>query len=442
MRGRDLLQLWKHRKALSSSPGKPTAKLAWAAGLALLSLTMVSVGTYAWMSVSTSPVIDGVSVMISGRSTIQIAADTVYTDENQNTVHLPGEFGDSLTLTSSGAVLTPVSTADGLNWFQPVYGGSLGELTGFADAAALAVDGTDEDGGLGDGCFVYYDIWLLSPGADYDLHISVGEEDSADGSYVLSVPDLTAGDETDYQLDASAASVRVGFLVLSGSDDEAVSAYFASNQADEQVQALQGTSDEDWSGETTDFTIYEPNADWHDASAESYTYAGGELTSAAYASGGYAATQAIVSAEGDTEDVTAITAVQLTSAWREDSSGVNLATQYNVWALNQTNPTVSGFLSAIQYQLDDYVKRGRFLQSTAALTGLLDSAGTGTVEKEAMDALATSGAAGDVAITQLEAQTAQRIRIFIWLEGQDADCVSQAQTVQLLVRLELAGESQ
>ncbi|MCC8120723.1 MAG: hypothetical protein LIO42_01770 [Oscillospiraceae bacterium] len=438
MRGRDLLRLWKHRKALSSSPGKPTAKLAWAAGLALLSLTMVSVGTYAWMSVSTSPVIDGVSVMISGRSTIQIAADTVYTDENQNTVHLPGEFGDSLTLTSSGAVLTPVSTADGLNWFQPVYGGSLGELTGFADAAALAVDGTDEDGGLGDGCFVYYDIWLLSPGADYDLHISVGEEDSADGSYVLSVPDLTAGEATDYQLDASAASVRVGFLVLSGSDDEAAATYFASEQADEQVQALRGTSDEDW--ESTRFTIYEPNADWHDASAESYTYSGGELTSAAYAYGGYAATQAIVSADGETEDVTAITAVQLTSAWREDSRGVSLATQYNVWALSQANPTVSGFLSAIQYQLDDYVKRGRFLQSTAALTCLLSSAGT--VEQQDLAALTTGGAAGDVAITQLEAQTAQRIRVFIWLEGQDADCVSQTQTVQLLVRLELAGESQ
>ena len=54
--------------------------------------------------------------------------------------------------------------------------------------------------------------------------------------------------------------------------------------------------------------------------------------------------------------------------------------------------------------------------------------------------LLTSGATDDVYITELEKNAPQRIRMFIWLEGQDADCVaSGAGATYFALNLELAG---
>ena len=48
----------------------------------------------------------------------------------------------------------------------------------------------------------------------------------------------------------------------------------------------------------------------------------------------------------------------------------------------------------------------------------------------------------DVYIIKLERNVPQRIRMFIWLEGQDVDCVNYVSTSSLVVNLELAGASE
>jgi hypothetical protein len=59
-----------------------------------------------------------------------------------------------------------------------------------------------------------------------------------------------------------------------------------------------------------------------------------------------------------------------------------------------------------------------------------------------LETLDTAGATDDVSIIQLTKHIPQRIRMFIWLEGQDVDCVNAAAASSFAVNLELAGGSE
>ena len=70
-------------------------------------------------------------------------------------------------------------------------------------------------------------------------------------------------------------------------------------------------------------------------------------------------------------------------------------------------------------------------------------AGNGNVSSDQVSAwkesVATSGATEDVIIIELEQNVPQRIRMFIWLEGQDIDCPASANSAIFAVNIELAG---
>ena len=51
----------------------------------------------------------------------------------------------------------------------------------------------------------------------------------------------------------------------------------------------------------------------------------------------------------------------------------------------------------------------------------------------------TAGATEDAVIVRLERNVPQRIRVFIWLEGQDADCTGATENLRFAVNLQLAG---
>ena len=52
-----------------------------------------------------------------------------------------------------------------------------------------------------------------------------------------------------------------------------------------------------------------------------------------------------------------------------------------------------------------------------------------------------AGATDDVYIVKLEKNVPQRIRLFIWLEGEDVDCVNSASASAFAFRIELAGSN-
>ena len=65
--------------------------------------------------------------------------------------------------------------------------------------------------------------------------------------------------------------------------------------------------------------------------------------------------------------------------------------------------------------------------------------GEAVVAGESLQSLGTAGATSDVMIVELEKNVPQRIRMFIWLEGQDPDCIGFADSVPFAIGLELAG---
>ena len=56
--------------------------------------------------------------------------------------------------------------------------------------------------------------------------------------------------------------------------------------------------------------------------------------------------------------------------------------------------------------------------------------------------LEASGATEDVYITKLEKNVPQRIRMYVWIEGQDIDCIDSTQVGRLAISLELAASNQ
>ena len=93
-----------------------------------LSVSMVVAASYAWLVLSKSPEVSGIQVTIGGGNTILVAADLTQTVDGV-TYHYPDAFQDTLNFGAHESYeflaaldgLTPVSTADGINWFLPSY---------------------------------------------------------------------------------------------------------------------------------------------------------------------------------------------------------------------------------------------------------------------------------------------------------------------------------
>jgi hypothetical protein len=86
-----------------------------------------------------------------------------------------------------------------------------------------------------------------------------------------------------------------------------------------------------------------------------------------------------------------------------------------------------------------YVERGRFIKNVGGLSSFLND---GVVTEEEMTYVETTGATYDSCITILERNCPQRIRMFVWIEGQDVDCTALRGSLDIIMSLELAGSNQ
>ena len=91
----------------------------------------------------------------------------------------------------------------------------------------------------------------------------------------------------------------------------------------------------------------------------------------------------------------------------------------------------------LQGQISPYVTKGAFIKKTSDLYKF----GSSATAKE-LASLDSKGATEDVYIIKLERNVPQRIRMFIWLEGQDVDCVDSVRSSSFAVNIELAGGTQ
>ena len=438
---------------------KMTRKFIVAIMALVLTAVMVVTVSYAWMTLSAAPVAEGIQITIGGGNTILIAPDQTQIVDGE-VYHYPGHFDLTMNFSQFKTydylktlrALTPVSTADGIHWFVPDY-------YDFNDAEVIegaAMVGTpkpvdqfhlDEDmryanvsSDAGDVAnYAYVDFWVVSPRSDYTLRVSRGDDNG--GSFVLELMPPENSGEQGYVLLQSqgnaAASVRVGFLVDdSPAADLAMGYYHSSFYYVSDYDMLKGNyrdpQDTYWFDNDYRFTIYEPNADLHPNGT------GGE----------YVVTSP-VAWNGETAvlaDVRSHLTVQLTSAFRGRGSlnGIAFEDVFEAWKtgkdLNDMTPEQVGtafYRDYLQYQVMSYVNKGQFLKKTSDLYAFGD-----TVTAEHLAQLDKAGATDDSYIVHLEKNVPQRIRMFIWLEGQDIDCTNAAGAQNLVLSIELAGSNQ
>ena len=90
----------------------------------------------------------------------------------------------------------------------------------------------------------------------------------------------------------------------------------------------------------------------------------------------------------------------------------------------------------LQGQIAPYVRKAGFVQKTSNLYAQLNAEKVPL--QDATVGATNAGATDDAVIIELERNIPQRIRMFIWLEGQDVDCVEQIAAAAFAVNIELA----
>lgn len=418
-------------------------KILASALLIVLSLSMLVMVTFAWYVMSTAPEVSGMQIKI-GSDTIRVAPDCI----DASGQHYPGAFQGVLE-TDTNAIpenfwgLIPVSTADGKHWFSATYeslengGDQKEEYLEDTTLSSANLTARPKSGGN----YLYLDFWVVAP-KDYDLRVSTATRGSGQsGSYVKVFPqvkmDAVAGnyslDETQRQAESS---LRIGFLL----NEDVVSgeSYKKSTNYDSAYKILKGEYQKP--GEAlptsqTSFTIYEPNCDWHADTQFSGQYK--ETTPLALVDG---KPQPVKLETYDGTKLAAQTSATWTLADDGKQTKLSQALQRAMLEAKVTERGVTDAQSTGEYllnqylkgQLSGYITSGQFVKSTRDLQNGV------RLDKENIE---KSGAADDAVIVSLKKNVPQRIRMFVWLEGQDIDCTNEAALKTLLLNLELAGET-
>jgi len=429
----------------------------------IVSVAVVVASSYAWMVLSGNPVADGIQVAIGGGSTILVAPDVTQTVDGV-VYHYPGYFSDSMNILQQRsydylqniAGLTPVSTADGVNWYLPEYydisdgevrsgkvlSGQLKDVSEFTLDSELVHANIPKgnDDLIEKGSYIYLDFWVVSPGADYYLRLSTGEDTG--GTFLLDLPQAQQRkDGTGYDLvtpiNQGAAAVRIGFLANDVQlTDDTMLHYQKSNYAKDQYTRLRGLYQEPNTGtanlDDNRFTIYEPNGDLHPTGIAE--------------AGSYVFTNPVGLVDGAPAEVLIADrlTVQKSGGWTmaENGTGAAIEQQFqtaligmqDLAQLEEREITERFLTNYLQWKLDPYYSNGKFIKYTTDLYKY-----TGKLTAENIASLEQDGATEDVYIIKLERNVPQRIRMFIWLEGQDIDCVNAVNMSRFLVNLELAG---
>ena len=424
--------------------------------MVVITLVIVITATYAWMVYSAAPEVQGIQLSLGGSSTILLAPNVTQVVDGK-TYHYPGKFSQMLNFNqyeqysylNTIDCLSPVSTADGQHWFLPTYYGANDDavLNGMASAGQLRpyrdfyLDTTLEYANLTGadstqmGNYICLDFWVVSPNTDYYLRVAQGDENS--GSYVIDLMDPINDPNGGYSLvdimGSVAASARVGFLVNSEPVlDDTMMYYAESGNCPSAYTSLRGnyqeTGDNIRPFSENKFVIYEPNGDFHPQGVN----------------GIYSETKPIawVNGEASLADIRDNLCVQLTNKWYDGTvdryyiEEVFKAATMGKHYFSTEQVKADFYQQYLQGNVSGYVDKGDFITYTS---DLYNSMVDGVVTSDYMNDIERSGATEDVTLVHLEKNVPQRIRMFIWVEGQDLDCMRSLNEISFALGLELAG---
>lgn len=442
---------------------KQHTKLLAATLLLVTAVVMVIATSYAWMTISNNPVLQGIQVTVAGGGTVLVAPDITVQQDGKE-YHYPGEFAESLNFSGYEQYdylgelggLIPVSTSDGQTWYIPAYYSAddpevlsgeayVGELrptTEFIQDdtltyANLTAKDLEEDQ---QGSYVYLDFWVVAPVDGYTLRVSTSSESA--GSYVIDLLDPEKTEDGSFALTGSnqqtAACMRLGFLVNQDTVmDDSMVLYTKSEGYNSSYSRLQGIYAEAGCSALysplTRFTIYEPNGDLHPAEVDGVE------------DGQYALTQPLGEG-GIAASVSDRLTVQLKNSWAMAGEEPLIAQIFKSSVMGRDLSGASAeslkqefYTKTLSYQYYAYITKGNFIASTAALYAAAED--DGIADEMDISALNQAGATDDVYLTELTGGVPQRIRLFVWLEGQDVDCINAASTGSFAISVELSGSN-
>lgn len=422
----------------------------------VLSVVMIVTISYAWTTLSTAPIAEGIQISIGGGNTIMVAPNLVK-NVNGEIYCYPGFFEDTLNFSrydeydylDTLANLTPVSTSDGINWFIPEYYDILDTdvLNGTASVGTLkpisefTVDSYLEyanipNTNINNGYYIFLDFWVVSPASNCTLRVSSGDDG---GSYLLELMSPVIKADGSFTLNQPkenvAASARVGFLVNPDYvTDETMLYYQQSYAYSEQYKKLRGTygsQGEKLYSDSYRFTIYEPNGDVHpDGTDGTYT-----ITSP-------------LGLDGDNivyTDICDRLTVQLQNRWNTSADvGISLEEVFHTAIagknINSEQEAKNELYNKyLQGNYAPYVTRGDFIVNSGDLYTYYS--GGNIVDEHELNAVNKGGATESTYIVSLEKNVPQRIRMFVWIEGQDPDCTV-VEATDFALGIELAGSNQ
>lgn len=419
--------------------------------LMIVSLSLMITVSFAWLTLSNAPVIDNIKLVIGGDNTIKIAQN-IEGEVNGETINYPGVFQKTSSLDiDSDYLLSPVSTADGVNWFvlkdeMKTSEKMVSSLDDFVLDANYRYANTENGG------YVFVDFWIVSSIDNCILRIASGDKDGKEaGSYAVQLPSSVDNftNETGLSLDDSfqslSSSLRVGFLVNEDKVDEntVMNSYMNSKQYDKQYKSLKGVYE---TNTNYRFLIYEPNGLSHSNEGKSALLTKDGIEYVDCYDGDYHITKPIGlndNGEVDFVDIADRLVVQSENTWKYDENILVLDELYQSFLKsNASDKSIEAFYN--HYLKDTYlpyVNSGLFFDDTWNLYSM-DGYGTRVKSKDLLSSsYLYNNAVTSSQIVRLRKNVPQRIRMFVWIEGQDVDCSYYAADKMLALRLELAGSS-
>lgn len=420
--------------------------------LMIVSLSLMVTVSFAWLTLSNSPVIDNIKVVIGGDNTIKIAQN-IESEVDGKLVNYPGVFQKASSLdVDDNYLLSPVSTADGVNWFvlkdeMKTSEKMVSSLEDFVLDADYSYANTENGG------YVFLDFWVVSAIDNCVLRVASGDEENDEtGSYAVQLPSSVENytNDTGYNLDDSykslSSSLRVGFLVNEDQVDEnsVMNTYMNSLHYDKQYKSLRGVYE---SNTNYSFLIYEPNGLSHSNEGKSALLTNEGIEYVECNDGEYHITRPIgldSNGEPNFVDIADKLIVQTENYWKYQDGVLMLDEFYQSFLKSSAkDKSIDAFYNDyLNKTYLPYVESGLFFRDTWELYAA-DGYNVRVKSQDTLKDLLPSNKNAVISsqIVRLKKNVPQRIRMFVWIEGQDVDCSSFAADKMLALRLELAGSS-
>ncbi len=440
--------------------GKIRPKLILVSSMLAMSVVLLVTASMAWFTLSTAPEITGIQVSLYAKHSLLVSRDGT-------------NFSQSINISDAFeglAPLKPVSTANGIDWFMPAYTADgmldlenfrLATLEDNANVSIKNLIGNELFEAENRGYFVYTDFYLatdLEEGCTVSLSVPKGSElldqwekdQGLYGSYALANYAIDKHNQVATIDNNAQTALRIGFLIKETDKD---------------------------GNPTTRFVIYEPNADQRsDPALKPFdpNPAEGSVWNEYYVSGFQLLPNAnYVAVEGmsplDPNNPKFLNYIRNSYiptypiGWvekkeeveNEDGTTTEIVTQVpGLVTLDHEN-----LLIQFAGQWNDQAVRevireggipnsnhvsmfGRFIKNNLDVLGKLNQHGIYDFNSTVTTDLASGNFIVNLPPPDEEGNlVGVEIRMFIWLEGQDADCWNDIASGSFLVNLEFAAQS-